>query len=152
MAPATWAAIMNKLAIVTLLGCGASFAVACAHEGVTAPPEPPETTVIVTRPSPEADENSWGAANVMPESTVQAPLQTNDRAEEDLRITAGIRTAIKGDKTLSFAARKIEIVTRDGAVVLRGSVKSGHERGSIEKTARTTSGVTGVDNLLEVRE
>jgi osmotically-inducible protein OsmY len=140
---------MNKLAIVTLLVSGASFAVACAHEGTTAPPE---TAVIVTRPSPEADENSWGAANVMPESTVQTPLQTNDRAEEDLRITAGIRTAIKGDKTLSFAARKIEIVTRDGAVVLRGSVKSGHERGSIEKTARTMSGVTGVDNLLEVRE
>jgi len=119
-------------------------------------------------PSSGTPEFLQGATNTMPESAagtdqpsitlssvgagITAPVERQDLANEDLRITATLRRAIVGDTTLSFAAHNVQIVTQGGTVMLSGPVKSGHERGSIERKARSVLGVTAVDNQLEVRE
>lgn len=68
----------------------------------------------------------------------------------DLRISAEIRQAVVGDKSLSVNAHNVKIITAGGTVTLRGPVKSKEEKTTIEAKAKLVAGVTRVDNLLEV--
>lgn len=69
---------------------------------------------------------------------------------EDTRITSEIRQAILADTALSAGARNIQIVSQDGKVTLRGQVASDMEKNDIETKVKAVSGVTSVDNQLEV--
>ena len=66
-------------------------------------------------------------------------------------ITAAIRRGVMGDKSLSFAAKNVKIITTGTKVTLRGPVRSDQERVTIETLARQTAGVTDVDDQLEVK-
>jgi osmotically-inducible protein OsmY len=44
----------------------------------------------------------------------------------------------------------VKIITVDGAVTLRGPVKTTEEKATVEALARKASGVKSVDNQLEV--
>jgi osmotically-inducible protein OsmY len=68
----------------------------------------------------------------------------------DLQISAAIRQAVVGDKSLSMNAHNVKIITAGGTVTLRGPVKSKEEKATIEAKAKLVAGVTRVDNLLEV--
>jgi len=75
-------------------------------------------------------------------------------SKEDREITRQIRKSIvveKGKDGDSVNARNIKIMTVNGAVTLRGVVESEAERDSIEARAKNVTGVTRVDNQLEVR-
>jgi osmotically-inducible protein OsmY len=69
----------------------------------------------------------------------------------DVKISAAIRKGIMGDKTLSFAAKNVKIITVGGKVTLRGPVKSDQEKAAIEALAKQTAGVSEVDDQLEVK-
>jgi len=56
-----------------------------------------------------------------------------------------------GDSTLSFTAKNIKITCAGGKVTLRGPVKSPAERAAIEAAAQRVTGVSEVDNHLEVK-
>jgi osmotically-inducible protein OsmY len=71
-------------------------------------------------------------------------------SDDDRAITAEIRKAVVGDGTLSFTAKNVKIITKDGNVVLRGPVKSEHERASILAKANRVAGPSRVTNQLEV--
>jgi len=73
-------------------------------------------------------------------------------SKSDLDITKRIRQAVMGDKSLSFTAKNVKIITRDRKVVLRGPVSSADERSSIEAAARKVAGAGNVDNQLEVKK
>ncbi len=75
--------------------------------------------------------------------------QGNSGAE--IKITATIRKGMMSDKTLSFAAKNVKVITVGTKVTLRGPVKSEQERATVEALARQTAGVTEVDNQLEVK-
>lgn len=61
----------------------------------------------------------------------------------DLKMTREIRRAIIKDRQLSTDAKNIKIITIDGAVTLRGPVKSDHEKADIAaKAAQLAGGVT----------
>lgn len=75
--------------------------------------------------------------------------QSNDPA--DLKITQAVRKALVGDKSLSTLAKNVKIITAGGKVTLRGPVKSDAERTAIQTAAQRVSGVTQVDNQLEVK-
>src|SRR5262249_37249671 len=81
-----------------------------------------------------------------------ATLTPVDQAENkaDLGLTQRIRKAIMADKSLSTNAKNVKIITINGAVTLRGPVKSLHEKQSIEAKAQRLAGVTRVENQLEV--
>jgi len=76
--------------------------------------------------------------------------QGNSGSEVD--ITAAIRKAMMGDKTLSFTAKNVKVITIGNRVTLRGPVKSDQEKASVEALARQTPGVGEVDNQLEVKK
>jgi len=70
--------------------------------------------------------------------------------ETDLEITQRIRQSVMGDDSLSFTAKNIKIITRDGQVTLRGSVKSAAEKSAIEKAARDVAGPAKVTSQIEI--
>jgi len=72
-------------------------------------------------------------------------------AKPDLEITRQIRRAITENRELSTTAKNIKIVTENGKVTLRGPVKSAGERNQIAQIVQGTSGVSSVDNQLEVK-
>jgi len=69
-------------------------------------------------------------------------------SEADRKITQQIRQDLMKDKSLSFTAKNVKIITVDGKVTLRGPVKSDAERSAIEAAARRVTG--NVDCQLEV--
>jgi hyperosmotically inducible protein len=71
-------------------------------------------------------------------------------AAADVETTAKIRKAIVSDDNLSTNAHNVKIVTRDGAVTLRGPVKSAAEKDAIAAKAQQVAGVKRVDNQLEI--
>ncbi len=55
------------------------------------------------------------------------------------------------DKSLSFTAKNVKVITINGKVTLRGPVKSEAERSSIEAAARRAAGGGArVDSQLEI--
>ena len=68
----------------------------------------------------------------------------------DIETAAAVRSAIVGDDTLSMAAHNIKLVAANGKVVLRGPVKSMAEKKRVAEIATRVTGVTSVENLLEI--
>lgn len=77
---------------------------------------------------------------------------TDQGGGKDTEITAAIRRAVVGDGSLSFTAKNVKIITVGGKVTLRGPVKSDEEKKTIEAKAKSTAGVSEVDNQLEVKK
>ena len=77
---------------------------------------------------------------------------TDQGKGNDRDITAAVRRAIVGDKSLSFTAKNVKIITVNGKVTLRGPVKSDEEKSAIEAKARSAPSVAEVDNQLEVKK
>lgn len=71
----------------------------------------------------------------------------------DRKMTQQIRQAVMQDKSLSFTAKNVKIITINGKVTLRGPVKSEAERTAIEQAARRIAGGgAAVDSQLELAQ
>ena len=68
----------------------------------------------------------------------------------DLKMTQEIRRAIVKDDQLSTDAKNVKIITIDGAVTLRGPVKTDQEKAAIAAKAAQLAGNSNVHNELEV--
>ena len=77
-----------------------------------------------------------------------ADQQSQDKA--DLALAKNIRAAIVKDKTLSTNAHNCKVITNQGAVTLRGPVKSDHEKTAVEKIAVDIAGEGKVTNQLTI--
>lgn len=75
---------------------------------------------------------------------------TQSNAKPDMELTRNIRREITQNKSMSTYAKNIKIISRDGAVVLRGPVKSEDEKQQIESIAKKLAGDSMVDNKLEI--
>ncbi len=75
--------------------------------------------------------------------------QGSSAAETD--ITASIRKGIMADDRLSFNGKNVKVITVGSKVTLRGPVKSDEARQAIGQLASRTTGVSEVDNQLEVQ-
>lgn len=73
------------------------------------------------------------------------------QTKSDLALAQKIRQAIVKDKTLSTNAHNCKVVTRDGAVTLRGPVNSDKEKTAVEKIAATIAGEGKVTNELTIK-
>jgi osmotically-inducible protein OsmY len=76
--------------------------------------------------------------------------QGNSR--DEIKITATIRKGMMADRSLSFMAKNVKVITVGTKVTLRGPVASDAEKASIESRARQTPGVMDVDDQLEVKQ
>jgi len=84
-------------------------------------------------------------------STALTPMdQGESQADRDL--TQSIRKSVIADDSLSFTAKNVKIITRDGRVTLRGAVNNAREKATIEKAAKELAGAKKVTNELEVSE
>lgn len=80
--------------------------------------------------------------------TVTSGDQSESKA--DLATTQKIRQAVVADDSLSTTAHNVKIITAEGAVTLRGPVKSDEERKKIGAMAEQVAGAGRVQNHLEV--
>jgi hypothetical protein len=95
------------------------------------PPPPPDNTKVNKDPGLTADQQS--------------------QAKADLDLVAKIRQAILADKALSTNAHNCKVITRDGAVTLRGPVNSAKEKSAVADIATKIAGAGKVTNVLTVK-
>ena len=77
------------------------------------------------------------------------PMDQSD-SEGDLKLTQAIRRAVMDDNRLSFTAKNVKIISRDGSVTLRGQVNSPAERDIVCALAAKAAGAGKVDDQLEL--
>jgi hyperosmotically inducible periplasmic protein len=95
-----------------------------------------------------APDNTAKNERDMNEKTITPVDQGN--SDSDLKTTKDIRAAIVGTD-LSFNAKNIKIITKDGAITLRGVVESEEEHAAILKIAKDHAGSSSISDNLEVK-
>jgi hyperosmotically inducible protein len=70
--------------------------------------------------------------------------------ETDRKIAQQIRQKVVEDNSLSTTAHNVTIVSENGNVTLRGSVKDQSEKEKVAAAAKQVAGVNKVDNQLQV--
>jgi hyperosmotically inducible protein len=84
-------------------------------------------------------------------STALTPMDQGE-SQADRDMTQSIRKSVIADDSLSFTAKNVKIITRDGRVTLRGVVNNAREKATIEKSAKELAGAKKVTNELEVSQ
>lgn len=70
----------------------------------------------------------------------------------DREMTAEIRRSLVGDKSLSTYAHNVKIITKNGAVTLKGPVHSDEEKQAVAGKAAAVAGQDKVTNELTVKQ
>lgn len=103
-------------------------------------------------PTSERSESRIYTTNA-PHGTLKAATghttATQTKTGESLLVKE-LHNAISGDAALSANLPNLRITEADGKVTLRGKVKSEQEKKDIEALIQRTTGVTGIDNQLEI--
>ena len=73
-------------------------------------------------------------------------------AKSDRELTAKIRKAIIADKDLSTYAHNVKIITANGAVTLKGPVKSDDEKQKVAADAANVVSTDHITNNLTVKQ
>lgn len=89
--------------------------------------------------------------NARDKGNAAATPQGQSNAAGDRKLLAAVRRAIIADKSLSTSAHNVKILVANGAVALRGPVKSDAERAKVETLAKAVTGVSSVDNQIDVK-
>lgn len=112
----------------------------------------PTTTTPSTSPSttPSTAPDNTARNERDRTGTTKTPTDQGNSAQ-DIEAAAQIRRSITDDAAMSTNARNVKIMVANGVVTLRGVVDSQDEKQKIEDIARRTTGVTRVDNELEVK-
>jgi hyperosmotically inducible protein len=101
-----------------------------------------------------ADESATKADNSKMNKELRDKKETtaDQQAENpaDRKITQKIRRAVVKNKSLSVYAHNVKIITRNGAVSLKGPVRSEKEKEFIEKAAEKVAGKDHVSSELLV--
>lgn len=71
-------------------------------------------------------------------------------SDADRELARKIRKAVLEDKSLSSYAHNITIIARDGVVTLKGPVRSGDEKNTIDAKATQIAGATNVKDELTI--
>jgi osmotically-inducible protein OsmY len=100
--------------------------------------------VIAAQDKPKPADNTSRNRSTGP----TADQQKNNKT--DLQLAKDIRKAIVDDKSLSTYAHNVKIVAKNGAVTLRGPVRSDEEKATIEAKAAQVAGAGNVTNRLTV--
>jgi hypothetical protein len=167
---------MRHLLAVTSLALVAFAASGCkgrdrdarsaADVGAESPPEAASTTQVTSGvgPSPGAGPTpgagpSPGAGPTdlppvgspdVPAAAAERPFATADEQEEDRDLSTAIRQRLVRDESLAAAANRIQIVTRDGSVLLRGMLSSEADKERVLEEVKQVPGVLAVEEEIEV--
>lgn len=89
--------------------------------------------------------------NARDKNGAAATPQKQSNAKADRELLAAVRKSVVHDKSLSTSAHNVKLLVADGAVTLRGPVASADEKTKVEALVKQVSGVTSVDNQLDVK-
>jgi hyperosmotically inducible protein len=81
---------------------------------------------------------------------VTADQQKTNASDQD--VTKNIRRSIMADKSLSTYAHNVKIITQNGAVTLKGPVRSDSEKQSVVAKAVAVAGADKVTDELTVKQ
>ena len=103
-----------------------------------------KSTPALTAPPAES-----GTAPITPVPASPA----NTSSTDDQKLSEQVRAAINAGtaEATADAAKNIQVSASNGTVTLKGTVKTQEEKTRIETAAKAVSGVTSVDNQLEVK-
>ena len=82
--------------------------------------------------------------------TFIATMLAASKPEGDDYLTDLIRSKLAADQVVKGGA--IEVIVKDGAVTLKGTVEEDKQKSKAEKIAKKTSGVKSVDNEIVVHK
>ncbi len=83
----------------------------------------------------------------------QAPTADHQsNAKSDLMLTKQARKAVIADKDLSTYAHNVKIIAKDGAVTLKGPVKSDDEKQKVASDVASVVGADKITNDLTVKQ
>ena len=111
----------------------------------------PADRSVAPTPAPKTDADNTRVNKRDQNSAALTPMDQGSSAS-DRAITQQIRKDLMNDKSLSFTAKNVKVITINGKVTLRGPVKSEAERTAIEAAARRAAGGDGarVESQLEI--
>jgi osmotically-inducible protein OsmY len=115
--------------------------VGCAKNELSKNDQPNQTPAV-------AADNS--GRNVRDRNDETKTSGDQSESEADRTISQNIRHAIVADDSVSTNGKNVKIITVDGAVTLRGPVRSETEKTNIAAKAQQVAGVKRVDNQLEI--
>lgn len=145
-----------------VLGCALALG-ACAHgrDGtqVTTTRTPVTTSTVRTTSAEAPAAPAKSPAGVVPPEAspnepavvAETPAESARQREADRTIATKIRQAVVADESLAPAMENVQIVSKDGRVVLRGTVPSVGDRARLEAKARTVPGVVSVTNEIGIQ-
>lgn len=141
---------MNALRLLVLVGSIGSL-VACDMDAPGTAPDRDDHKIDnkIDKDADKVDERGDAAAAVDGVAAANPPFQQAENAA-DVDITAEIRRQVLDHDNLGVNADNAKIMTAGGVVTLRGRVDSDAEKQAIEAIARGVSGVTRVQNELEI--
>ena len=100
------------------------------------PPAPTVTVTTPTYPAPIVGQGAGAAAQV--------------RANADAALATAVRQAFGRYSNLSAIAPNIQVSAQNGTVTLTGNVPTEQDRNFIENVVRSTPGVVGINDELQV--
>ncbi len=98
-----------------------------------------------------------GVAQTQPDNTAQnkdhaVTADSQSHAQSDRPTTHNIRKAIMADKSLSTYAHNVKVITVNGAVTLKGPVRSEEEKQKVQAAAASVVSADSITNELSVKE
>ena len=142
--------VTGAVALALALSAPIALAGAAATDQKPADAKPAASTPDTrTDPARPPDNTGVNARDKSHDTTL--PMDQSN-AKSDLDLAAAIRKQIVDDKSLSTDAKNVKVVTQGGTVTLRGPVKDAEEKRQVAQIARTTRGVTSVDDQLEIKQ
>ncbi|MDP8988581.1 MAG: BON domain-containing protein [Acidobacteriota bacterium] len=102
---------------------------------------------VVAQDAPKPDNTKVNKGDVKP-GAVTADQQKTNAGDQD--VTKRIRRSIMADKSLSTYAHNVKIITQNGAVTLKGPVKTDSEKQSVVAKAVAVAGADKVTDQLSV--
>jgi hyperosmotically inducible protein len=135
------------------MGASASTPTSRTDTATTTPAPAPNAAAVVNNPG-VADQTKNADNTKINDRDRHGALTPMDQgnSKAEVNITAAVRKAVLADKTLSFTAKNVKIITVGSKVTLRGPVGSEQEKAAIEARAKQTAGVTEVDNQIEIKK
>ncbi len=104
---------------------------------------------IASAQNPKPDNTKVNKGDSNPGAVTADQQKTNATDQE---ITRNIRKAVIADKSLSTYAHNVKIITQNGAVTLRGPVRSESEKQSVVAKAVAVAGADKVTDQLSVKQ
>lgn len=85
-----------------------------------------------------------------PAAAASDPSASAREKDTDRTIASKIRQQIVADQAMAPVMQNVQVVSKDGHVLLRGQVANDGDRALIEAKARAVEGVVSVENKIDV--